>query len=73
MEKIEDWIKKTTAKEDERFNKVKIAHIHKKEKKKRKRKTRDANDIVRSFVKFIVQLPLLYILVANLCDARENS
>ena len=53
MEKIEDWIKKTTAKEDERFNKVKIAHTHTKE-KKRKRKKRDANDVVQSFVKFIV-------------------
>ena len=55
MEKIEDWIKKTTAKEDERFNKVKIAHTHTKEKKKKeKEKKRDANDVVRSFVKFIV-------------------
>ena len=53
MEKIEDWIKKTTAKEDERFNKVKIAHTHTKE-KKRKRKKRDANDVVQSFVKFTV-------------------
>ena len=53
MEKIEDWIKKTTAKEDERFNKVKIAHTHKKE-KMGKRKKRNANDVVRSFVKFIV-------------------
>ena len=38
MEKIEDWIKKTTAKEDERFNKVKIAHTHTKKKKWEKEK-----------------------------------
>ena len=40
------------AKEDERFNKVKIAHTQKKKKKRKKK--RDANDVVRSFVKFIV-------------------
>ena len=38
MEEIKDWIKKTTAKEDERFNKVKIAHTHTKRKKKEKEK-----------------------------------
>ena len=47
MEEIKDWIKKTVAKEDERFNKVKIAHTHQKKKK-------DANDVVQSFVKFIM-------------------
>ena len=50
MEEIKDWIKKTMAKEDERFNKVKIAHTHQKKEKKRK----DANDVVQSFVKFIM-------------------
>ena len=51
MEEIKDWIKKTVAKEDERFNKVKIAHTHPKKKKKRRK---DANDVVQSFVKFIM-------------------
>ena len=41
------------AKEDERFNKVKIAHTHQKKKKERK-KRKDANDVVQSFVKFIM-------------------
>ena len=42
------------AKEDERFNKVKIAHTHQKKKKKKEKKRKDANDVVQSFVKFIM-------------------
>ena len=52
---MKNWTKKTMVKEDERLNKVKIA---KKKKKKKKRLLMTWHE--KSFVKFILKLPLLY-------------
>ena len=49
---MKNWTKKTMVKEDERLNKLKIA------KKKKKRLLMTWHE--KSFVKFILKLPLLY-------------
>ena len=55
---MKNWTKKTMVKEDERLNKVKIAKKRKKKKEKKQRLLMTWRE--KSFVKFILKLPLLY-------------